>query len=149
MDQLMSELRIQGGNFKFTFDHPVFARVTTDVTPETGSSQPQIEHFASKGPRKEFDLYFSSSPMFVGQTPIVGEDRKMLVNLSGCPATAGTRIIYYKDELQGNGVAMYRPDIPNIPEIGKQYILHWYFKKGEEYHAKAVIEFSDTSFPND
>ena len=142
----MTQLRIQGGNFKFTFDHPVYARVTTDVTPEDGTSQPQIEHFDSIGPRKEIDLFFMASPMFLGQIPMEEEDRKMMVNLSGCSTTAGTRIIYYTTPLRGNGISMYDPAIPDAPEIGKQYILHWYFKKGEDYHAKAVIEFSDGPF---
>jgi len=30
--------------------------------------------------------------------------------------------------------------------MGKEYILHWYFKKGDPYEAKATIAFSEAPF---
>ncbi len=148
MEQLMRELRIQGGNFVFTFEKPVFARVTTEVTDASNPKTKETLHFPTASPNKQITLFFSASALFVGDypTPNRNNARKMLVNLSGCEATAQTRIIHYDDRLQGNH-AQYSPAIPEKPELGKQYILHWYYKDGDPYYAKAIIEFSDTTFP--
>lgn len=148
MEQLMRELRIQGGNFQFSFDRPVFARVTTEVSDAAHPEKKQIEHFVTASANKSISLLFSASALFVGDYPQPNHQnlRKMLVKLSDCEATAGTRIIHYEDRLTENH-AQYSPAVSPTPEVGKQYILHWYFKDGDPYSAKAVIEFSETGFP--
>jgi hypothetical protein len=146
MEQLMHELQIQGGNFQFSFDKPVFARVTTEVSDEAQPAKKETLHFTTASANKSIFLFFSASPRLVGNysTP---QDRglKMLVKLSDCKATEGTRVIYYQDRLVGDH-AKYSPAVPPVPQVGKQYTLHWYYKDGDPYSAKAVIEFSETPF---
>lgn len=148
MDQLMSELRIQGGNFQFSFERPVFARVTTEVTDDLKPEKTETLHFVTATANRSISLFFSASGLFVGdyQKPNETYPRKMLVKLSDCEATDGTRVIHYMDRLTGNH-SQYSPAIPAVPQVGKPYVLHWYFKAGDPYYAKAVIEFSESSFP--
>lgn len=146
MEQLMQELRIQGGNFQFSFDKPVFARVTTEVA-DTAKGVKEIEHFTTDSAGRSISLFFSASALFVGDyfKPNQNNPRKMQVKLSDCKATEGTRIIHFEDRFAGHH-AQYSPAIPPIPEVGKQYILHWYFKEGDPYSVKATIEFSEAGF---
>ena len=149
MDQLMSELRIQGGNFQFSFETPVFARVTTEVSDSARPETKQILHFSTASASKSITLFFTASALFVGDYPRPdhqNEPRKMLVKLSDCEATEGTRVIPYADKFTGDH-AQYSPAVPPVPQVGKQYILHWYFKHGDPYSAKAFIEFSESAFP--
>jgi hypothetical protein len=148
MEQLMRELHIQGGNFQFTFDEPVFARVTTEVGDHSKAGASETEHFATVSANQSVSLFFSASALFVGdyQQPNVVFTNKMLIKLSDWPATEGTTIMHYVEKFTGNH-AKYSPAVPAKPELGKPYILHWYFKDGDPYSAKAVIEFSATPFP--
>lgn len=59
MEQLMRELRIQGGNFNFTFDQLVFARVTTEVTDLSDPAKKEVKHFDTASANKTAP---SSSP---------------------------------------------------------------------------------------
>lgn len=148
MEQLMRELQIQGGNFQFSFDKPVFARVTTEVSDPATPEKKETLHFTTSAANNSISLFFSASNHLVGDywKPDHPNERKMLVKLSGCEQTEGTRIIRYQDRLAGNH-AQYSPAVPKVPELGKPYILHWYFKDGDPYSAKATIEFSETAFP--
>jgi len=153
MDQLMSELRIQGGNFQFTFDKPTYARitVTTTVFPE---GPQKTEYLYTASAQQRIDLFFTASALFVGEYPrgdSMNNSRKMLIKLSNCAATNGTRVINYEDKFaqnryHGDGVNMWSPDIETHPVMDKEYILHWYFKKGDPYEAKATIAFSESQF---
>lgn len=148
MEQLMRELRIQGGNFQFSFDEPVFARVTTAVGDNSKPMASEVQHFATASANRSISLFFSASALFVGDypQPKVVFLNKMLIKLSDCAATDGTRIVHYVEKFTGDH-SKYSPDVPAKPEIGKSYTLHWYFKEGDPYSAKAVIEFSATPFP--
>ena len=154
MEQLMSELRIQGGNFVFSFDPPAYARITVITTPYPEGPQ-ETKHFDTADPQSSIDLYFTASPMFLGEYPRGDKQdnpRKMMLNLSGCEETEGTRIIYYSDKFienrfeNGKTHSEYKPDIPTNPEFNKPYVLHWYFKEGDQYEIKATITFSPKPF---
>jgi len=69
-----------------------------------------------------------------------------MVKLSDCKETEGTRIIHCTDAFTGNH-SQYSPAVPAVHQLGKEYILHWCFKDGDPYSAKAVIEFSESRFP--
>ncbi len=144
----MRELRIQGGNFQFSFDKPVFARVTIEVGDSSKPEKKEVLHFSTASANQSISLFFSASALFVGDypKPNSNNDRKMLVKLSDCKATDGTRIVHYADRFTGDH-ARYSPAVPPAPQLGKQYILHWYYKDGDPYSAKAVIEFSESPFP--
>jgi hypothetical protein len=148
MEQLMRELRIQGGNFQFSFDKPVFARVKTEVGDSSKAGQKEALQFSTASANNSISLFFSASALFVGEyrQPNVVFTHKMMVKLSDCKETEGTRIVHYTDKFTGNH-ARYSPAVPAVPQIGKEYILHWYFKEGDPYSAKAVIEFSENRFP--
>jgi hypothetical protein len=148
MEQLMRELRIQGGNFNFTFDQLVFARVTTEVTDLSDPAKKEVKHFDTASANKTASLFFSASAMFVGDYPAKVDQRKMILKLSDCKETELGRIIYYWDKFHAAGShAQYSPAVPAVPELDKPYILHWYFKEGDPYYAKATIEFSAKPFP--
>ena len=148
MEQLMRELRIQGGNFQFTFDKPVFARVTTEVGDGSKPGQKETLHFATASASNSISLFFSASALFVGEYrhPNVVFTHKMMVKLSDCKETDLTRIVSYTDTFSGDH-ARISPEVPAVPQVGQEYILHWYFKKGDPYSAKATIEFSADRFP--
>lgn len=153
MEQLMHELRIQGGNFVFTFDKPAYARVTVTTTGFSDGPQ-ETQYFDTESPQQKIDLFFSASALFVGEYPKGDSNnvpRKMLVKLSDCKETAGTRVISYEDKFalnryRGEGVGMWAPDVDPHPILHKEYVLHWYYKKGDPYEAKATISFSESSF---
>ena len=153
MEQLMSELRIQGGNFQFTFDKPSYARII--VTTTTFPAGPKKTEFFETGTAQHrIDLFFTASALFVGDYPrgdSVNNSRKMLIKLSDCAATNGTRVINYEDKFiqnryHSNGVNMWSPAIDAHPVVDKEYVLHWYFVEGDPYEAKATISFSENPF---
>jgi len=154
MEQLMSELRIQGGNFQFAFDRPAYARITVTTT-EFPAGPQETEYFDTASAQQKIDLFFTASPLSVGDYPrgySNSNPRKMLIKLSDCEATSGTRVINYDDKFvqnryRGEGVNRWGPKVAPNPGWNKEYILHWYFKKGDPYEAKATIAFSETPFP--
>ena len=147
MEQLVRQLRIQGGNFQFSFDKPVFARVTTEVSAIDKPEKKEVRHFTTASANQNISLYFSASDVWLGGPPNPGPRsyRHMLIKLSDCMATEGTEEILYQYRFT-EGNSMYSPSVPSEPQIGKQYLLHWYFKTGDPYSAKAVIEFSEKPF---
>jgi hypothetical protein len=154
MEQLMRELRIQGGNFEFKFDKPAFAKVTA-TTMEYPEGKRTTEEFVTAKANRKIQLFFTASAMFVGDYPrgdVFGNQKKMLIKLSGCEATDGTRVVAYVDKFtenkySGNGMTVLcDAALPDVPEFGKEYILHWYYKEGDPYEAKATIIFSDKPF---
>lgn len=153
MEQLMSELRIQGVNFD-TFDKQAFARITVTTT-ERPDNTTKIEQLLTTSAHTKITLYFTASPGFIGDYPrgdVANNPRKMLIKLFDCAATNGTRVIHYDDKFASNQhsgggrVNVYRPDLPSAPELEREYILHWYFKEGDPFEAKATISFSETPF---
>jgi hypothetical protein len=153
MEQLMRELRIQGGNFQFSFDKPTYARVTVTTTDFPAGPQ-KTQFFDTASAQQKIDLFFTASALFVGEYPKGDSNdnsRKMLIKLSDCEATDGTRVINYEDKFaqnryHGDGLNMWSPDVATHPVMNKEYILHWYFRKGDPYEAKATISFSETPF---
>jgi len=145
----MRALRIQGGNFVFTFDRPVYARVTVDVSDQKDPKKIRKQHFDTASANHSIELFFTASEMFVGDYPTAQQEsfRKMSIKLSDCAETSGTRLIYYYDRFKAaDSSAMIRPEVPAIPEVGKEYILHWYYKEGDPFYAKAIIKFSEEEF---
>lgn len=149
MQQLMDELRIQGGNFSFTFEKPVFAKVTTTIT-DYPKGKERKQEFLSDKPSTKIELFFTVSPILVGdyaRGDMAAQPRKMKIMLSDCKATAGIRNIYYEDKFienryrDGNITGMYDPCVPVHPELNTEYVLHDYFKNGDPYEAKATICF--------
>jgi len=156
MEQLMRELRIQGGNFQFTFDKPTYARITV-TTSDFPAGPQKTQYFDTASAQQKIDLFFSASALFVGEYPrgdSSNNPRKMQIKLSDCEATNGTRIIHYEDKFaqnrySGDGLNEWSPDIAAHPVMSQEYILHWYFKKGDPYEAKVTIAFSESSFPKE
>lgn len=154
MDQLMRQLQIQGGNFIFEFDTPVYARVRTTVSAFPDGKTSETLLFDTAQPKQKIDLYFQASGFPLAVPPsrgTINNGREMRIRLSDCEETAGTRIVHYVDkfayrEYDGNGLFQYDPAVPPVPELGKEYILHWYAKTGDPYQAKATITFSATPF---
>jgi len=104
MEQLMSELCIQGGNFQFTFDKPTYARITVTTT-DFPSGPQKTQYFDTASPQQKIDLFFTASALFVGEYPrgdSINNSRKMLIKLSDCEATNGTRVINYEDKFVQN-----------------------------------------------
>lgn len=152
MEQLMRELRIQGGNFIFTFDEPVYAKVTVTTT-EYPNGKATTTEFVSDKSNKTIDLFFSASAQQVGDYPRgdrAMQPRKMKIKLSDCEATHGTRIIGYIDKFaenqyrDGGIVGQFEPSLPLHPQLNKEYVLHYYFKEGDPYEAKATISFAES-----
>ena len=153
MDQLMWELRIQGGNWKFVFDRPVFAKVVCTVSSFPEGEKTGTDVFVSDSAEKAISLFFMVSPFPLGgQTDPGRENRKeMKIQLSNCDASNGTRIVRYIDKFSQQpwvgakdgykGLGEYRPCLAIKPELNKEYILHYYFKEGDPYEAKATICF--------
>ena len=130
MEQLLRELRIQGGNFQLSFDKPVYARVTTEIGDSSKPGQKETLHCSTASASNSVSLFFSASALFVGDYPQPNFVfmRKMMVKLSDCKETDGTRIIAYTDKLTGDH-PQYSPAVPAVPQFGKEYILHWYLKR--------------------
>lgn len=151
MEQLMRELRVQGGNWNFTFDQPVTAQVVTTVSDYPEGKEETRQVFASDTAQKEIELYFIVSNIMVGdysRGDHMMNSKKMSIKLSDCEKTSGIRFVHYYDKYIENRFSHlagelndWKPSIPENPELNKEYILHWYFMKGEAYHAKATITF--------
>ncbi len=108
------------------------------------------EEFLSDKSSAKIELFFTVSPILVGdyaRGDMAAQPRKMQIKLSDCKATEGTRNIYYEDKFienrfrSGGNTSMYDPCIPIHPELNTEYILHYYFKEGDPYEAKATICF--------
>ncbi len=148
MRQLMRELRIDGGNFTFSFDQPVYARITTTTT-QYPDGEKTREIFISDTPSNIINLFFTKSPLFVGDYPrgdISGQLVKMKIKLSNCEATKNTRIVHYVDKFaenkyRGGLVFDGRPQIALHPKLNEEYALHMYGKEGDSYDALATICF--------
>jgi hypothetical protein len=158
MEQLMQDLRIQGGNFVFTFDQPVYARVTTSVSQYPDGKKTEIERFDTENPQQKIDLLFTAQPMEPGRMPRGDQEnpKQMKINLSGCPQTEGTRLVYYREKFVENRfrkpqakLACLRPEVPAAPLLDKEYVLHWYYQEGDPYQAKATLQFSAKPFPKE
>jgi len=150
MQQLMQELRIQGGNWTFTFERPVYAKVVITVSTFPDAKVEITNEFISDKPASIINLFFMASASNVGEYPKPNQQnsKKMKIKLSNCIATDGTRIVQYFDKFSqypwnqnGEGLGEFAPSIPAIPELNKEYILHYYFKEGDAYEAKATICF--------
>lgn len=147
----MRELKIQGGNWVFHFDRPVYARVVCTVSafPTAGQAD-EVTEFISDQPSKEITLYFMAAPQPLGEQPTPDKVslRAMKLKLSDCAETDGTRIIWYQDKFslhpwveQKGQRGEYAPCLPLHPELNKEYVLHDYFREGDPYEAKATICF--------
>lgn len=150
MEQLMRELQIQGGNWTFTFDRPVFAKVVCVVSRFSDGKSSEVTEFISDRADSRIDLFFMASPWRVGDyaKPHQINEKTMKVRLSNCRKTDGTRIIHYIDKFaqqpwieQPGMRGEYKPSLPLHPELNKEYVLHYYFKEGDPYEAKATICF--------
>src|SRR4051812_3886240 len=133
MEQLMRELRIQGGNWIFRFERPVYAKVVCTVSAFPDGKTSQVTAFISDQPESEISLFFMASPLRVGDYPRPDQQNEcsMKVKLSACKATDGTRIIHYVDKFstrpwmqQKGEEGRYKPSLPLHPELNKEYILH-------------------------
>lgn len=100
----MQELRIQGGNWKFQFDRPVFAKVTITVSSFPDGKKSDTTEFISDRANTRISLFFMASGMWIGDYPKPNQvnNKAMKVKLSDCAATNGTRIIYYVDKFAQN-----------------------------------------------
>ena len=150
MEQLMRELQIKGGNWVFHFDRPVFAKVVCMVSAFPEGKTSEVTEFISDRPEREVSLFFMAAPAPVGDYPMPDKvvRREMKVKLSNCAATDGTRIVSYMDKfscnpwLQQKGQrGEYSPCLALNPELNKEYILHYYYREGDSYEAKATICF--------
>lgn len=148
MEQLMRELRIQGGNFTFEFATPVYAQIKVLMVSEKGEEKIQL--FDTAEAQKEIKLYFTVSNSFVGDYPkgaIANNMKKMLIKLSGCPETEGTRVMSYWDKFSSNehqgGHGSLIPNLPESASLDEEYVLHRYYKEGDRYEVKATIQFTE------
>lgn len=150
MQQLMQELRMQGGNWTFKFDLPVFAKIVCEVSSFPDGKKTERTEFVSDSPSKDISLFFLESPAFVGDYPKPNQqnEREMKINLSNCAATSGTRIVRYIDKFSMNPWVSqdgrqgdYKPCIALHPELNKEYVLHYYYREGDPYEARATICF--------
>ncbi|MDR1279352.1 MAG: hypothetical protein LBK99_00830 [Opitutaceae bacterium] len=152
MEQLMGALRIQGGNWKFAFERPVFAKVTCSVSSFPDGKTTSTTEFITDFTSKEVSLFFMTSAAQVGEYPRPDREngKTMKVRLSNCKATDGTRVIYYIDKFaqrpwvgmdDGKTLGEFIPSIARDPEMNKEYVLYYYFKEGDPYEAKATICF--------
>ena len=152
MNQLMSELRIHGGNFSFSFASLVYARITCEISSFPDGKSTETEVFVSDIPSKQIDLFFMDSPFEVGHHPNPNEHAlyEMKFKLSNCRATEGTRIVSYFHKFsmqpwvaQRSSNSWYRPAIAKKPELLKEYVLNAYFREGDPYEAVATICFAN------
>lgn len=151
MEQLMAKLRILGGNWAFTFDRPVYAKVVCIVSSFPDGKTTRLTEFVSDTATTEIALFFTASGMWVGDYPKPDQayDKEMVVKLSNCAATAvGARVVHYVDKFalrpwieDDTGLGEFRPSLPLNPELNQEYVLHDYFKEGDPYEAKATICF--------
>jgi hypothetical protein len=150
MEQLMSELRIKGGNWSFTFEKPVLAYVVFEISSYPDGTEKEVTKFISDEPKKEIEVFFSHSAFRVGDypNPKVHNKNKMLIQISNCKATAGTRVIHYSDKFmnqpfnqQAGQEGDFRPSIAEQPELNHEYVLAYYYKEGDPYEVKATISF--------
>ena len=72
----------------------------------------------------------------------------MKIKISNCKATQGTRIIHYTDKftiqpwIEQKGMwGDFRPIIAKHPELNQEYVLAYYYQKGDPYEVKATISF--------
>lgn len=147
MEQLMRELQIQGGNWTFKFDQPVYAKVVCTVSSFPDGKTTEVQTFVSDSPEKNIQLFFMASAMRVGDypKPNVKYDKEMKVRLSNCKDTNGTRVIHYVDKFSlyrpSGQQGEYAPSLALNPELNREYVLHYYFADGDPYQAKATICF--------
>ena len=150
MEQLMSEMKIKGGNWSFTFEKPVLAYAVFEVSSYPDGKEKEVTKFISDEPQKEIEVFFSHSAFRVGDypRPNVHNEKKMLINISNCKATTGTRIIHYSDKFrnkpfnqQSGQEGDFSPSIAEQPELNHEYFLAYYFKEGDPYEVKATISF--------
>lgn len=147
MEQLMRELRIQGGNWTFKFDQPVYAKVVCTVSSFPDGMPSEVQTFVSDSPEKDISLFFMASARWVGDYPKPNQryDKEMKVRLSNCKETDGTRIIHYVDKFSlyrpSGQQGEYAPSLALNPELNREYVLHYYFADGDPYEAKATICF--------
>jgi len=150
MEQLMSELRIKGGNWSFTFEKPVLAYAVFEVSSYPDGTDKEVSKFISDEPEKEIEVFFSHSAVRVGNypRPSMHNENKMLIQISNCKATTGTRVIHYSDKFsnqpfnqQAGQEADFRPSIAEQPELNQEYFLAYYYKEGDPYEVKATISF--------
>jgi hypothetical protein len=150
MQQLMRELRLQGGNWTFKFDQPVYAKIVCEIPSFPDAKKVETTEFVSDAPSREISLFFLVSPMRVGDypPPNAEQERAMKILLSGCKATDGTRILYYTEKFsmlpwinQDGQVGDYKPCIALNPELNTEYVLSDYYREGDPYEPKATICF--------
>ena len=155
MEQLMRELHVQGGNFTFEFDTPVYARVTTMVTSFPDGKKTEWNFFDTASANQKIDLFFQASPHVLGgetNPDRANNYRVMKIRLSDCQETENIRVLQYIDKWayklyhEGGMEGMWRPSIPPVPQLNKPYVLHWYYRVGDPYQAGATITFSATPF---
>ena len=150
MEQLMQSLRIQGGNWQFSFASPVFARVKCDISEYPDAKKTETTTFISDKASTAVNLFFMDSPEDLGEHLRYNSqnERVMKIKLSDCEETDGTRLVYYKEKFstapwnQKKGQrSHYSPAVAAAPELNKEYILTYYFKEGDPYKAKVTVCF--------
>ena len=84
MRQLMDELRVRGGNFKFSFDEPVYARVSYKIASFLEAKDFKTGTFTSDKASKLISLFYVDSPERIGDYPKHDRNNnyRMLFNLS-------------------------------------------------------------------
>lgn len=146
----MQSLRIRGGNWSFNFANPVFARVKCDISSYPDAEKTETSAFVSDKASTAINLFFMDSPMRIGEMLSFKSlnERMMKIKLSDCKETSGTRLVYYNEKFstapwnkEEGQQAHYVPSVAVAPELNKEYILTYYFKKGDPYEAKVTVCF--------
>ncbi len=150
MNQLLKTLGMFGGNWTFNFDEPVYACIKSEISESVHNDDITTRTYISDKASQEISLYYLDAPDTPGQQTNVNNlnGREIQFKLSDCRETGGTSLLrYYKkfsslpwSQKQGS-TAHFRPAIANSPELNKEYILTYYFQKGEQYQAKVTICF--------
>ncbi len=152
MEQLMRELRINGGNWVFHFEEPAYARIDCTVSKFPDGKETETQTFISDSAESIIELYFMVGPWRIGeeQSPDRQNDYTMRIKLSNCRETNGTRLIWFPRKFSqkpwvgqkdAGQLGEYRPGVARYPVLNKEYILYYYYREGDPYEVKATIAF--------
>ena len=152
MQQLMRALRVNGGNWTFRFEEPVYAKVVCTVSSYPDGKSTETYSYVSDSPESIIELYFMVGPWRVGdhQNPEGRNDYNMHIKLSNCDKTRGTAVVWFPQKFSSlPWVAMkddaeqgeYKPSVARFPVLNKEYVLYYYYKKGDPYQVKATLYF--------
>lgn len=152
MEQLMRELRINGGNWVFQFEEPVYAKIECSISKFPDGEETEIKTFISDSAESIIELSFMVGPWRIGepQNPDGQNEYTMRIKLSNCRETRGTSLVWFRHKFsQKPWVLMkhagqtgeYQPSVARNPVLNKEYVLYYYYREGDPYEAKATIAF--------